>query len=286
MVPESVAFLERVGSKHYGPLFAAQGQLRVPGVAETQCLLGLLSAVLERNCPTRESTFGYSTISRASSRRSSICSAISFTQSHSGSRVSSAAVSRSPSHVSMVDFVADGDSGSEGPPSDVDLPFVLSTISLAQLQVLSILSFSFIWSIGAFVPFRWAVGVGQRVVHCVSVFHQEVFTCTSPMHSEVASFEEFAREQIRDMPFSVSLPDEGSVFDYYLDLKTYQFLPWSTRKTKDDKKISGFVATSELTRLSYVVDLYLSYNHNVMLVGEQGTGKTAFVEVYIMFHLE
>ena len=101
----------------------------------------------------------------------------------------------------------------------------------------------------------------------------------SLMHSEVASFDEFAREQIGDMPFSVPLPEEGSVFDYYLDLKTYQFLLWSTRKTKENKKTSGFVATTELTKLSYIVDLYLSYNYNVMLVGEQGTGKTAFVEV-------
>lgn len=127
----------------------------MPGVAETQCLLSLLSAVLERNCPTRESTLGYSTISRASSRRSSISSVLSFTQSHSGSRVGSA-LSRTSSHMSMTDLLQGRDSGSDGPPSDVGLPF---TFSLAQLQVLSILSFSFIWSIGAFVPFRWAVCV-------------------------------------------------------------------------------------------------------------------------------
>ena len=151
-MPESVAFLERVSSQRCGPLFAAQSQLRVPGVAETQCLLGLLSAVLERNCPTRESTLGYSTISRASSRRSSISSVLSFTRSHSGSRVGSAL----SSHMSMADLLQGSDSSSDRPPSDAGLPF---TVSLAQLQVLSILSFSFIWSIGAFVPFRWAVCV-------------------------------------------------------------------------------------------------------------------------------
>ncbi len=31
------------------------------------------------------------------------------------------------------------------------------------------------------------------------------------------------------LPFMVPLPEEGSVFDYFLNLKQYQFTPWSQR---------------------------------------------------------
>jgi len=39
---------------------------------------------------------------------------------------------------------------------------------------------------------------------------------------------------------------------------------------------------SQLERYAYILDLYMSYGLNVMLVGEQGTGKTSFVEVQVL----
>lgn len=86
-------------------------------------------------------------------------------------------------------------------------------------------------------------------------------------------------EQINDMPVSVSFPDEGSVFDYYLDLQTYRFEPWSGRKGRLAPKSSGYIPTPELTRVAYVAELYLSYGYNVLLLGDRGSGKTSFVEV-------
>ena len=82
------------------------------------------------------------------------------------------------------------------------------------------------------------------------------------------------------MPFALNFPEEDSVFDYYLDLKTFDFMPWEFRRTREKVMGKGFVPIPELTRLAYIVDLYLSYDLNVLLVGEPGTGKTAFVEVH------
>lgn len=32
------------------------------------------------------------------------------------------------------------------------------------------------------------------------------------------------------LPYAVPLPEEGSVFDYFLDFKLYHFLPWEEKK--------------------------------------------------------
>jgi hypothetical protein len=51
------------------------------------------------------------------------------------------------------------------------------------------------------------------------------------------------------LPYAVSLPEEGSVFDYFLDLKQYHFIPWAERKADSGKKGSsdgGYVALPEV----------------------------------------
>ncbi len=66
------------------------------------------------------------------------------------------------------------------------------------------------------------------------IFH--VFICCC---SESSSFSELARDLIMQLPYAVPLPEEGSVFDYFLDLKIYQFLPWSERKAEARKRGSN-----------------------------------------------
>ena len=69
------------------------------------------------------------------------------------------------------------------------------------------------------------------------------------MCSERTSFSEFAREQIMQLPYMVSLPEEGSVFDYYLNLKQYQFIPWSQRGGDTNTRTmrsSGYVSLPEV----------------------------------------
>ena len=48
------------------------------------------------------------------------------------------------------------------------------------------------------------------------------------------------------LPYAVPLPDEGSVFDYYLDLKHYHFLTWAERRSESRRHSGGYVALPEV----------------------------------------
>ncbi len=53
---------------------------------------------------------------------------------------------------------------------------------------------------------------------------------------------------ILQLPFAVSIPEDGSVFDYYLDLKGYMFLPWSDRHREKGKAGGGgYIALPEVS---------------------------------------
>ena len=67
--------------------------------------------------------------------------------------------------------------------------------------------------------------------------------------SELNSFSEFAHDQIMQLPYMVSLPEEGSVFDYYLDMKQYQFVPWNERGRDTATRAvrsSGYISLTEV----------------------------------------
>ncbi|KAM7123899.1 LOW QUALITY PROTEIN: dynein axonemal heavy chain 11 [Ciconia maguari] len=81
---------------------------------------------------------------------------------------------------------------------------------------------------------------------------------------------------------AVKFPSYGTVFDYYLDLETRKFLPWVDKVLSPDVDPAAplqaiFAHASETTRLKYFVDLLLTKSKPVMLVGNAGVGKTAFV---------
>ena len=140
MVPDSIKFLNTVCSKHYGHLYTTRAQHRTPGVAETLSLLGLLSAMLERNCPTREGTAAYSSYgSRVSSglRSSDVVSVASSRCSSAVSQASST-FSLHGDQLSLSDSIA-SDLGGSG----VGFSFSANTINSVEAQVLSILAFAF-----------------------------------------------------------------------------------------------------------------------------------------------
>ncbi|XP_044918704.1 dynein axonemal heavy chain 11 isoform X1 [Mustela putorius furo] len=108
---------------------------------------------------------------------------------------------------------------------------------------------------------------------------------------------EFSRWWHKEMK-AVKFPSQGTIFDYYLDHKTKKFLPWAEKVptfTMDPevplKRV--VVPTSETTRLRYFVELLLEKRRPLMLVGNAGVGKTAFVsdtlaslsEDYIVSHV-
>ena len=81
---------------------------------------------------------------------------------------------------------------------------------------------------------------------------------------------------------NVLYPEEGLVFDYYVDPQSMQMRPW-------EEKVEGFgynpseafanifVPSVESTRLSYFLTSFIKNKHYCMFVGNAGTGKTALM---------
>ncbi|KYN05431.1 Dynein beta chain, ciliary [Cyphomyrmex costatus] len=80
----------------------------------------------------------------------------------------------------------------------------------------------------------------------------------------------------------VKFPSQGTVFDYYIDNETKNFLPWTERlpKFELDPEIplqAVLVYTSESIRIKYFLDLLMPDKHPIMLVGTAGCGKTVLI---------
>lgn len=81
---------------------------------------------------------------------------------------------------------------------------------------------------------------------------------------------------------TVRYPSGGFVFNYYIDPETKMFQPWTqlVPSYELDPEIplqSTLVNTAETTRLRYFMDILISNNHPVMLVGGSGSGKSVIV---------
>ena len=154
MVPDSLQFLDRACSKHYGQCYTSQAEHRVHGVSETSTLLALFSAMLERNCPTKNGTTIYSGYG---SRSSSSLRSASYTGSITSSRCGSA-ISQASSVAELPDQLpplTDDHRSPDAAPSEMEFSFSPSNLDSLEAQTLCILTFAFIWSIGAYVPFRF-----------------------------------------------------------------------------------------------------------------------------------
>ncbi|XP_050527559.1 dynein beta chain, ciliary isoform X2 [Daktulosphaira vitifoliae] len=81
---------------------------------------------------------------------------------------------------------------------------------------------------------------------------------------------------------TIKYPSVGTVFDYFIDTETKEFLPWSDIIPKfeldpDMPLQNALVHTPESIRTRYFVDLLMDYKHPVMLVGSSGCGKTVLI---------
>ncbi len=80
----------------------------------------------------------------------------------------------------------------------------------------------------------------------------------------------------------IKFPLQGTVFDYFLDYKTHKWVPWSEKVgvfTLDPEipLQAVMVPTTETVRFRYFVDLLMSHQRPVMLVGNAGCGKTVLI---------
>ena len=81
----------------------------------------------------------------------------------------------------------------------------------------------------------------------------------------------------------VKLPSQGTCFDYYIEPESRKFESWTRRvpsfELDPDRPLQAtLVHTVETTRIRYFLDLLLTRNRPVMLVGNAGTGKTVLME--------
>lgn len=74
------------------------------------------------------------------------------------------------------------------------------------------------------------------------------------MCSESRAFSDLARDLISQLPYDIQLPDEGTVFDFFLDLKMYRFIPWEERKpeSKRSSSSSGYIVLPEVHMAKYI----------------------------------
>ncbi|XP_076407690.1 dynein axonemal heavy chain 11 isoform X5 [Peromyscus maniculatus bairdii] len=92
---------------------------------------------------------------------------------------------------------------------------------------------------------------------------------------------DFSRWWHKEMK-AVKFPSQGTIFDYYLDHKTKKFLPWTDKVPQftmdvDTPLKTVLVHTPETTRLRYFTELLIEKGKPLMLVGNSGVGKTAFL---------
>ncbi|KAL9897380.1 dynein heavy chain at 93AB [Glossina fuscipes fuscipes] len=81
---------------------------------------------------------------------------------------------------------------------------------------------------------------------------------------------------------TIKFPQGGTIFDYFLDTETKQFVPWTEKIPKfeldgDLPLQAVLVHTSESIRIRYFLDLLMEKKHPVMLVGTAGSGKTVLI---------
>jgi dynein heavy chain len=102
---------------------------------------------------------------------------------------------------------------------------------------------------------------------------------------------------------AVKFPTNGTVFDYFIDTETKQFVPWTEKLPRfeldPDMPLQAsinlnklqiqysnkynvcsqavLVHTAESIRIRYFLDLLMAARHPVMLVGGAGCGKTVLV---------
>ena len=88
-------------------------------------------------------------------------------------------------------------------------------------------------------------------------------------------------------PLSLAITIQGTVYDYIFLWETKKWVPWMKiiDKFEVDSKLSFseiVVPTADSVRNTYLLDLLLSNDKHILLVGGTGTGKTVNISQYLM----
>lgn len=171
--------------------------------------------------------------------------------------------------------------------------------------------FSFTWSVGCnFV----ATGDDKDNIYTPSASHHDLQEEHEDEHVDVNvktnlnPFDAFIRNIFHTHPIlqQVLPPPQHTLFDYFLNLNTEQFILWQSlvpkadvliqksltqsititdvlppsreSATVDDLKVQSLVPTRDTIRYGFLLALFLLNNHPTLLTGDVGVGKSILVE--------
>jgi dynein heavy chain len=102
-----------------------------------------------------------------------------------------------------------------------------------------------------------------------------------------AMFDAFIRNECAANKIDFPFPKVGMVYDYLFSLDTKKWIKWMdiTDPFEIDSKMSFseiIVPTTDSVRNTYMLDLLLSNDKHVLMVGATGTGKTININQYLM----
>uniref|UniRef100_A0A4X2K2J9 Dynein heavy chain domain 1 n=1 Tax=Vombatus ursinus TaxID=29139 RepID=A0A4X2K2J9_VOMUR len=99
------------------------------------------------------------------------------------------------------------------------------------------------------------------------------------------TFDNFVRGILKHHPVRIELPTSASVFDLHLCPEDGSLVPFTglylSNRIKGLAPLSTFNLSPQAERILYVMDLLLAVGYPVLLTGEVGSGKSAFVEVLV-----
>jgi dynein heavy chain len=101
-------------------------------------------------------------------------------------------------------------------------------------------------------------------------------------------FDAFLRTELFANKFPWPLPKSGMVYDYLFVMDAKKWIPWmdiSEPFQLDGKQLANFseivVPTTDSVRNTYLLDILLTRDKHVLMVGNTGTGKTINIAQYL-----
>ncbi|CAM9534068.1 unnamed protein product, partial [Phaeothamnion confervicola] len=93
----------------------------------------------------------------------------------------------------------------------------------------------------------------------------------------------FCREMLESGGILLRVPGSGAVFDYFVDLPTRQFRPWTSlmpefKYNPSDSYFQMVVPTVDTTRFGFLISALVAQGKPVFVTGVTGTGKTVMVQ--------
>ncbi|XP_058067045.1 dynein axonemal heavy chain 12 [Anopheles bellator] len=115
-----------------------------------------------------------------------------------------------------------------------------------------------------------------------------------------AKFDEFYREiwkgtdELHPVPeavgkIDVSMPGEGMILDYVYHFKqkgSWRYYPDMVRQMKNEAGFTLLVPTLDSVRYMHILDIHVKNKKPLLLVGPTGTGKTYYIQNYMMSKME